>query len=87
MWQKTIIRELLDIIDKLYDEKEELEAAKEVVDAQGVEMRKILERNELKNKKMMKEIVDVIEKRENKYKVVVAVLFSAWVFLVILMKG
>ena len=61
MSQKTIIRELLDIIDKLYDEKEELEAAKEVVDAQGVEMRKILERNEQRSKQMIKEIVDIIE--------------------------
>ena len=87
MWQKTIIRELLDIIDKLYDEKEELEAAKEVVDAQGVEMRKILERNEQRSKQMIKEIVDIIENREGKYKVVVAVLVTACVSLVILMKG
>ena len=34
-------------------------------------MRKILERNEQRNKQMIKEIVYIIENRERKYKVVV----------------
>ena len=50
-------------------------------------MRKILERNELRNKQLIKEIVDVIEKRERKYKVVGTLLVTVCVLLMILMKG
>ena len=78
-----MIRELLDHIDSLYGLTTEVQTSRKDFEVLEVEMKKIVRRNELKTK----EIVDVMKKREKKYKVVVTLLIVTCVCLVAILLG